>query len=94
VREIINAIALGIGYLSLAGTAVALLAAIVMNYRPVEKKRREESGPREETPAKIREPFVGRWLPEASPHPLKHPAVHVDAKSDDEAWRAIGGKAS
>lgn len=93
-REILDAIALGIGYLSLAVTVAVLIAAIVLNNWPIAKKRRGESVPREETPAEIREPFLGRWLPEASPHPLKHPAVHVNAKSDDEAWRVIGGKGS
>lgn len=94
--KIIDAIALFLGYLTIASVVILLagfVGTLVVDAVKPWRKPTPNSGPISTTPV-VRAPFVGRWLPEASPHPLKHPAVHVDAKSDDEAWKAIGGTAA
>jgi hypothetical protein len=95
-REILDELALCVGYLSLGFVVLVLLAAIVMNYRPAPKKAAPAHQPVSTLPIGKQEPVIAYWHKDAPehPHPLHERTMHVDADTADEAWAAISRRAS
>lgn len=40
-------------------------------------------------PKPERKPAFARYIPAASPHPLRHETLWLEAPTDDAAWKAI-----